>query len=169
MLSVILSFICGIFVLVLDQITKYFITLNFELGQSADFLKGFIDITYIHNRGGAWGMLSGKTSLLVTVTAIVMVGCIVFIFKNAYKNRLLVWSLNLVLFGGIGNMIDRIFRNGNVVDFLHFEFWPQFPVFNVADCAIVTGACLLFLYYSFDIIKDLKAKRLREQGDNADN
>lgn len=169
MFSVILSFICGILVLVIDQITKYFITLNFELGQSADFLKGFIDITYIHNQGGAWGMLSGKTSLLVVVTAVVMVGCVVIIIKNANKSKLLVWSLNFVLFGGIGNMIDRIFKNGNVVDFLHFEFWPQFPVFNVADCAIVVGACLLFLYYLLDIIKDFKAKKCGEQGENADN
>ena len=56
--------------------------------------------------------------------------------------------------GGIGNLIDRVFRDGKVIDFLHFEFYPTFPVFNVADIAVVTGAGLLILYFVLDTIKD---------------
>ena len=56
-------------------------------------------------------------------------------------------------------MYDRIFRGGEVIDFLHFEFWPTFPVFNIADCAIVIGAGLLILYFILDTIKEFKEKR----------
>ena len=56
----------------------------------------------------------------------------------------------------------RVFYGGNVVDFLHFEFWPTFPIFNVADCAIVVGAGLLILVFILDAIKDMKSKKETE-------
>ena len=77
-------------------------------------------------------------------------------------------GLSLVVSGGIGNLIDRIFRNGKVIDFLHFEFWPSFPVFNVADCAIVVGVGLLILYFVIDTVNEYKSKKLGQK-ENADN
>lgn len=159
MIIYILSLICGVLVLGIDQLTKYYISSNFDLGFISDFIPGVIDITYIHNRGAAWGMLSGRTWILLCITAVVMVGCIIFLVKNKIKNPLLIWAMTLVLSGGIGNMIDRVFRDGNVVDFLHFTFWPDFPIFNVADCAIVVGAGLLILYFLLDSIKEYKLKK----------
>ena len=92
------------------------------------------------------------------MTIVIMLICLALLFKWGAKNKLLFWAMSLVLFGGLGNMIDRIFRDGNVVDFLHFEFWPTFPVFNVADCAIVIGVALLVIYFIFDTIKNMKKK-----------
>ncbi len=160
MISYILAVFSGILVLVTDQLTKYYISSNFVLGQSADFLDGFIDITYIHNRGGAWGMLSGYRWLLLLITAVVMAICIAMLIRLGRKSKLLFWAIVLVLAGGVGNMIDRIFRDGSVVDFLHFEFIPSFPVFNVADCGIVIGAGLLILYFIIDMYRDTKKKKL---------
>lgn len=154
-----------------DQLTKYYISSNFVLGESHEFLKGFIDLTYIHNRGGAWGMLYGHTYILLPVTIAIMAFCIVFYVKYGKKSRLLLWAISLVMSGGIGNMIDRVFRGGNVVDFLHFEFFPSFPVFNVADCAIVVGAGLLILYFILDAVKEERQKKqnnLSEQGNGED-
>ncbi len=161
MISYILAIICGVAVLVVDQLTKYYILSNFEIGGTAEFLKGFIDIIYINNKGGAWGILQGYTWALLSITAIVMVICFTLLLKLGKKNKILFWAITLVLFGGIGNMIDRIFRDGNVVDFLHFEFWPSFPIFNVADCAVVVGGGLLILYFIYDSIKDAKEKKLK--------
>ena len=141
-----------------DQLTKYLISTRFELEESRVFLKGFIEFLYIHNRGGAWGLLYGKTYILIPVTVIVMAVCIILYKKYGKKNKLLFWAIMLVLSGGIGNMIDRVFRDGNVIDFLHFEFFPSFPVFNVADCAIVVGAGLLILYFLVDSVKESKRK-----------
>lgn len=156
MLSVILAIICSLSVLGLDQYTKYFISTNFRLGEGTKFINGFIDIQYIHNTGGAWGILSGNTWLLLSFTFIVILVLITLLMKIGMKNKLLFWAVSLVVSGGIGNMIDRVFRDGNVVDFLHFEFFPSFPVFNVADIAVVVGGGLLILYFVIDMINESK-------------
>ena len=153
-ISRILAVLCGAVLLAADRLTKLYIMDNFTLGETRAFLKGFIDLTYIHNRGGAWGMLSGKTYILLPFTAVVMALCVWLYIKYGKKSPLLLWAVSLVLSGGLGNMLDRAFRGGNVVDFLHFEFFPSFPVFNVADIAIVTGAGLLILYFLLDGLKE---------------
>ena len=158
MLSYILAVVSAVLLLGADQLTKYLISTRFELEESRVFLKGFIEFLYIHNRGGAWGLLYGKTYILIPITVIVMAVCIILYKKYGKKNKLLFWAIMLVLSGGIGNMIDRVFRDGNVIDFLHFEFLPSFPVFNVADCAIVVGAGLLILYFLVDSVKESKRK-----------
>ena len=160
MISYILAAIVGVAVLVVDQYTKMLVAANFELGQSTEFIKGVIDFTYIHNTGGAWGMLSGYTWLLVSVTFIIMLVCIALLMRYGVKNKLIFWALVLVLAGGVGNMIDRIFRGGEVIDFLHFAFFKSFPVFNIADIAIVIGAGLLMLYFVKGMLDDAKAKKL---------
>lgn len=159
----IIMVLVGLSVLGIDQFTKYYISTNFELGQGADFIKGFIDLCYIHNKGAAWGMLSGQTWVLLVLTLAVMVICIVMVVKSSKSSKLLLFAITLVLSGGLGNLIDRVFRGGNVVDFLHFEFWPTFPVFNVADCAIVVGAGFLILYFLLETVKEYKEKKETEQ------
>ena len=168
MISYILAFLCGVLLLGADQLTKYYISTNFVLGESGEFLSGFIDLTYIHNRGGAWGMLYGRTYILLPITLVIMIICIIFYVKYGKKSRLLLWAITLVMSGGIGNMIDRVFRGGNVVDFLHFEFFPSFPVFNVADCAIVVGAGLLILYFILDAVREEKQKKLKNPPEHTD-
>lgn len=163
MISYILALLTGVAFLVADQLTKAYISANFSLGETADFLKGFIDLTYIHNKGGAWGMLSGYTWLLISMTIIIMIICIALLLKFGLKDKLMFWAMSLVMFGGIGNMIDRIFRGGNVVDFLHFSFWKSFPVFNVADCAVVIGAGLVILYFVIGMINDSRRKSLPQE------
>lgn len=171
MISYILAVLCGALIILADRLTKYYISVNFVLGESREFINGFINLTYIHNRGGAWGMLYGHTYILIPLTVVIMAVCVFLYIKYGNNSRLLLWAIALVLSGGIGNMIDRVFHGGNVVDFLHFEFFPSFPIFNVADCAIVVGAGLLILYFILDAIKEEKQKRaenLSEQSDGKD-
>ncbi len=156
MLSFILAIITSVLTLLADQYTKYFISSNFELGEGTKFLKGFIDIVYIHNTGGAWGLLSGSTYILLGFTCIIIAFLIIYFVKCGQKSKLLFWAISLVISGGLGNMIDRVFRSGKVIDFLHFEFYPTFPVFNVADIAVVVGAGLLILYFVLDTLKDIR-------------
>lgn len=159
MISYILAVLVGLIFLAVDQITKYFIITNFEIGGTADFLNGFIDIVFVTNEGGAWGILQGYTWALLSITALMMIICFALLLKLGRNNKIVFWAISLILFGGIGNMIDRVFRDGSVIDFLHFEFWPSFPVFNVADCAVVIGGGLLILYFVIDSIKDARAKK----------
>ena len=168
MISYVLAFLCGALLVLADQLTKYYISANFVLGESREFINGFINLTYIHNRGGAWGLLYGHTLILVPITLVIMAHCVVLYVKYGKKSRLLLWAISLVLSGGIGNMIDRVFREGNVVDFLHFEFFPTFPVFNVADCAVVVGAGLLILYFILDTVKEEKQKKAENPSEQSD-
>ena len=166
MISYILAVVCGALCLGADQFSKYYISNNFELGQSKDFIKGIVDLVYIHNRGAAWGAFANKRAFLILITAVIMAFCIFLLIKYARRQKLLFWAIILVLSGGIGNMIDRIFRDGNVVDFLHFEFFPTFPVFNIADCAIVIGSSLLILYFIIDMIKEKRNKEMKKDAND---
>ena len=163
MVSYILAGAVALLLLVCDQISKIFIVANYSLGENFIIAKGILNFYYIHNKGGAWGILSGYTGVLVLVTVVVMVACIVWLIFKGRKNKLLFWAVSLILSGGLGNMIDRIFRGGNVVDFLQFGFWEEFPIFNIADCGIVVGCGLLILYFIIDMVNDVK-KRKREDG-----
>lgn len=158
MVSYILAIFTAMVVFAADQYTKIFISNNFEMAKSYEFLPGILDITYIQNDGAAWGMLGGYTWLLLSITMVVMLAVVALLLKWGLRDKTMFWSSMLILSGGLGNMIDRIFRGGNVIDFLHFEFWPTFPVFNVADCAIVVGAGLIMLSLFKSIIDEQKQK-----------
>lgn len=153
MVNYVLAVIVGIVMLVADRVTKYFVVSGTQLNDSFELIPGFIGFWHVHNKGGAWGFLDGYTWILLSITIIVMIICFAMLLKHGLKNKLLFWAITLVLSGGIGNMIDRIFNGGVVIDFLHFEF-IDFPVFNIADCAIVLGGGLLILYFIVDFVKE---------------
>ena len=158
----ILAGIISVLFLVADQISKWYIASNFTLTETKPFIDGLIDFTYVHNKGGAWGLMEGHTWVLLSLTMFIMIICVALLIKEGFKNKLLFFSVCLILSGGIGNMIDRLFRDGNVVDFIHLHFMPTFPVFNIADCAVCIGAFLLFLHFIIDMIKDYKLRRKNE-------
>lgn len=164
----VIAFSLGALVIGLDQLTKYIIMQNFQLHEGCKFINGLIAIYRTENDGAAWGIFGGKTWLLLTITIVVMTVCIFLLIKTFKGSRLMLFAITLVISGGIGNLYDRIFRDGNVVDFLQFEFWKDFPVFNVADCAISVGAGLLILYLLIDTVKEYKIKKEAkpENGDN---
>lgn len=159
MVSYILAAVAGLVVLAADQLSKIYVAANFTMARSYEFIPGIIDITYIHNDGGAWGMLGGYTWLLLSLSCVIILVCVALLLKYGVRDKLMFWAIILILSGGIGNMIDRIFRGGNVIDFLHFEFMPDFPVFNIADCAICVGAGLLLLYFFKGMIDERREKR----------
>ena len=159
MSSYIFAAVVGILLLAADQFTKYLAELYIPItGSGVEFIPGFIGFWRTNNGGAAWGFLDGHTWLLLSVTIVIMIICFAMLLKYGLKDKLLFWALTLVLSGGIGNLIDRIFRDGKVVDFIHLEFM-EFPMFNVADCAIVIGACLMVLYFIIDFVKETKKRK----------
>ena len=157
-----LAGIISVLFLVADQLTKWYIASNFILTETRPFIDGFIDFTYINNKGGAWGLMDGHTWILLSLTFFIMIICVALLIKEGFKNKLLFFAVSLILSGGIGNMIDRIFRDGNVVDFIHLHFMPEFPVFNIADCAVCIGAGLLLLHFIIEMVADYKTRRKNE-------
>ena len=130
----------------LDQLLKWWVTSHLEVGQSAPLLPGVVQLTRLHNTGAAWSSFSGKTGLLAAVTVVLLAAVVYLVVKKIVRHPLGICACCLILSGGIGNIIDR-FRLGYVVDMLHFQFWPSYPTFNVADVCIVSGAILGAIYY----------------------
>lgn len=126
-------------VVILDQITKHLILSSMHPYESIPVIENVFHITFVRNPGAAFGILQNQTVFFIVVTIIVIFLLVGVYWKLARKNIILTTGLSLQLGGAVGNLIDRI-RFSYVVDFLDFRVWP---VFNVADMAIVTGVILL--------------------------
>lgn len=138
----------------LDQLVKYLIRANIELGASVPFIPHLLDLTYVQNTGAAFSILRQHTWLLTLTSAVVVLVMCRLTVKGFFKNRLGMWSAALVLAGGMGNLIDRAVF-GFVTDMFKTTFM-DFAVFNVADCCITIGVPLLFLYVLLYVGKDEK-------------
>ncbi|MEC0210586.1 signal peptidase II [Paenibacillus ehimensis] len=147
-------YIYAFIVLLLDQATKWLIVSRLELGESRSVIGDFFQITSHRNAGAAFGILQNQRWFFLVITVLVAVGVIWYLQKTRKEGKkLLPFALSLLLGGALGNFIDRALF-GEVVDFLDFHFrfsffglpvdYP-FPIFNVADSAIVVGVALIFL------------------------
>lgn len=126
-----------------DQMAKL-ATLTLSLGETADFLPPILRLRRVHNYGAAWSSLSGARWLLIAATAIGM-AALIWLLVKIVRHPLGFWALTMVIGGGIGNLIDRVFR-GYVVDMFDVMLF-NYPVFNVADCFVVVGTILGLVYY----------------------
>ncbi|MBS4172446.1 signal peptidase II [Bacillus sp. FJAT-49736] len=143
---VVIYYIIAIFIIALDQITKWLVVKNMEYGESIPIIKDFFYLTSHRNEGAAWGILQGQMWLFYLITVVVVIGIIYYLQKYAKNKVLLGVSLSFMLGGAIGNFIDRIFRK-QVVDFIHtYIFGYDFPIFNIADSALTIGVVLLIIY-----------------------
>ena len=132
--------------LALDQWVKDWVSAHIPLGEGLPFLPGFIELRTVHNYGAAWSSFSGQRWLLLALTSAIVLAVTLLLAKRVVRHPLGVLSCCLILSGGVGNIVDRA-RLGYVVDMFHFEFWPSYPVFNVADICVVSGAILGAVYY----------------------
>lgn len=161
MLYVIFSLLAAA-LLAVDQWLKFWITANLPLGESMPFLPGVVELLTVHNYGAAWSSFSGQQWLLLGVSCILMAAVVYAMVRKIVRHPLGLAACFLILAGGIGNLIDRL-RLGYVVDMFHFEFWPSYPVFNVADICVVIGAVAGAVYYLW-IYEKYDAKR-NDDGD----
>lgn len=143
-----------------DQLIKYLITANFELGQTKSLIPNILSLTHIRNSGAAWSIMEGKTWFLVGLPIIVMAAALVFMYKKRGGSKLMLSSLALIIGGGIGNLIDRI-RLHEVVDYLKTDF-INFPIFNFADICVVCGAVMFCVYMVFFDESDKKSDEKSE-------
>ena len=134
-------FIIACLVVAADQIGKYAISHSMILNQSVPVIPGFFHITYILNKGAAFGFLENKRWLFVAVAAGLFVLCVIF-RRYLPQSNLVYTGVGFLLGGALGNAVERFFF-GAVTDFFDFRIWP---VFNVADIGIVVGVFLLLVY-----------------------
>jgi signal peptidase II len=134
-------------IVAIDQIAKFVVRARLFEGQSRALLAGVLNLTYVHNVGAAFGLFPGRQPVFIATS------CFVLFVVAAYWRRAkprewpVVIALAMVCAGALGNLIDRAVL-GQVTDFFEFAF-VQFPVFNVADMAIVGGVAVLAIWILF--------------------
>ena len=128
-------------IVIVDQVSKQYIVANMLPGMSIPVIDNVFHITYVLNPGAAFGILENQREFFVIIAAVMLGLCFYFFSHIPSTFRLMRLGISLLAGGAVGNVIDRV-RTGLVVDFFDFRIWP---VFNIADIAIVTGvACVIY-------------------------
>ena len=131
----------GVVIFLADRAIKQWMLTHLVPGQSVPVLPPVLSITLAENSGAAFGLLQHRHWLLVAVAVLVIGGALVALWRRHYPSWILVTGLGMVLGGAAGNLWDRLIT-GRVVDYIDVRFWP---VFNLADSAIVVGMALLLM------------------------
>ncbi len=140
-----------------DQLIKYYVDLRLKPVGTVPFIEGFMQFSYYENDGAMMGMMSGKT-LTMTILAVICLMVIMFvIFSGKVKFGVDYCCIVLMMSGGLGNIIDRIFR-GYVIDYIEVLF-IDFYIFNFADCLVTVAAALLIANQIYEMFKENKAKK----------
>ena len=132
------------FIISLDQIFKIYV-LNNIYNSSKVLINGIINLTYVENTGGAFGV--GKNNVMVfIVTNIIVIWLLMkyVLLKNEEINKYTLIATSFIIGGGVGNLIDRIYR-GYVIDYIDLSPLIKYPVFNFADIFVVLGCCFLLI------------------------
>jgi len=157
-----------VLILFLDQVSKSLVTAWLGESQSrviAPWLAPIFRITYVTNTGGAFGLFPGLGDFFMVVAVIVIVTVMIYYRFLPDGQALTRIALGLQLCGAIGNLVDRL-RQGFVVDFIDFNYWPMrnWPVSNVADISIVTGVSLLALLMVWEEYCERKGQQAAADG-----
>ena len=134
--------------IVIDQYTKFMVTLHIPLSYSINVVEGFFNLTHVRNSGVAFGIFAEQNSelkpyLLIFVSIIAIIAILVIFHQTEKEKRMVQGGLVLVFSGAIGNLIDRVLHK-EVIDFIDIFFNNRhWPAFNVADACITIGVMLL--------------------------
>jgi signal peptidase II len=137
---------CAAVLVAIDQLIKQWGLNVLREKISIEIIPGFFNLTYVENRGAAFGVFQGQTMMLSIVTAALLLAIAAAVALNKLKPDFLLWSISIGLAGGVGNLVDRLSR-GFVVDYLDFSALFGFPLFNFADCLVVTATALVLVYF----------------------
>ena len=140
------ALVIGIIIAAFDQLIKYFVSEYLQPVGTVSVIDNLFSLTYVENRGVAFGMFSDMRWLFVAVTVALIIFILVYMFKKRPREKVFYISTALIIGGGIGNLIDRIFY-GYVIDYLSLSFFP--PVCNFADYCITAGTVILMIYLLF--------------------
>lgn len=147
----------------IDQWIKLWAIENLQGQPSRSFLPigdfDWMHLTYTENTGAAFSMLSGSRLFLILFPLVMIVVCGIMLHRLHKEHRWMIAALPLVMAGGIGNLIDRVFRGGAVVDYLDLQLF-DFAIFNFADCCVSVGVVLVIICVLFVEKDEPTAKKL---------
>ncbi len=162
-MSPVICCVLVVLIAVADQLIKLAV-LDSSLigGETVTVIGNFLQFRYVENTGAAFSLFEDKTVLLSIFSALVMAVGFYLLIARKFKSKVLVASVVMIMGGGLGNLIDRVFRHF-VVDYIEVLF-IDFPVFNFADCFITVGEFVLIGYLLWDIFRDFKKGRSETDG-----
>ena len=151
-------------IVLVDQLTKWLVIANLEVGESINLIPGIFRFTYVQNEGAAFGMLSDHRWVFMIISSVAIVGMFLYLWKLRPDSRWASCAIAMIIGGGIGNMIDRIYWN-YVIDFIDFCAFPSvwMWVFNVADACVCVGAGILAVWCVISMIQEAKAEKAKKQ------
>ena len=147
-------------IVLIDYVLKLLVINNLKNISAITIIPGLFSLTYVENKGAAFGILSNARWIFILFTIAVIIFLIIFMFRKRPESKLLNVALILIIGGGAGNLIDRIFY-GYVVDYLSISFFP--PVWNFADYCVTVGAFILVIYLLFFSDYKRKDKELKDE------
>ena len=145
-----------------DQLIKYIVTEKLRDGAPLVLIPHVLQLHYTENDGAMMGLLQGKTTLMAVLALAVFAVLLYLVFSKMIRFGLVYCCLAGILAGGLGNLLDRIFR-GFVVDYIEVLF-VKFYIFNFADCLITVGAFLIIFYELYELIRDSRRKKEEAHG-----
>lgn len=156
-------FICVIALIFLDQLSKWLAVIFLEGQPSFYLIPNILRLSYVENRGAAFGMLADNRWIFLILSALAILCILVFILYTKPQSRLERAGLALIFAGGIGNMIDRIIL-GYVIDFIDFCAFPNLWrwVFNIADSCVCIGVGLLLIYVLRLTVEEYRAEKKKK-------
>lgn len=151
----VIALFIGAAIAALDQLFKWLVITYLKPIGTVKVFGDVFKLTYVENRGVAFGMFQGMQWVFVILTVIMLIAIIVYMFKKRPRGKFFYITAAMIIGGGIGNLIDRVLY-GYVIDYLSLSFFP--PVCNFADYCITIGVFLLALYLLFfsDSVKNNK-------------
>ncbi len=155
-----LSFFAVIVLLGADQLIKYFVDLNLKGKPAVVVIKNVLQFNYLENDGAMMGFMGGKTTVMTVLAVVCVIVMIAVVFTGIIKDPIDYCCTLLMIAGGLGNIVDRIFR-GYVIDYIEVLF-VDFYIFNFADCLITVAAFVLIFYQIYLIYRDTKNKKAGE-------
>ena len=143
-----LLFVVSGVLIVMDQYTKFMVTLHVPLNYSVEVIEGLFNLTHIRNSGVAFGLFADQQSeykalIFIVISTIAILAILIIFHQNPKEKKLVQTGLILIFSGAIGNLIDRTLH-GEVIDFFDFVIsGHHFPAFNIADSCITIGVALM--------------------------
>ena len=150
-------FILMALIVFVDQLTKYLTVFYLKPVDTIPLIQDVLHLTYVENRGAAFGMLSENRWVFMTVSIVAILLLVVYLIWKKPKDKWVCLSLSFIIGGGIGNMIDRV-ALGYVVDMIDFRL-IHFAVFNVADSFVCVGAGILMVWLIVTGFREYKAEK----------
>ena len=164
-ITIALGLLLSVVLVLIDQFTKKLVVANLTLHEPMHLIKigeqQVLNLTYYLNDGAAFSMFGGKTAMLICVTSLMMGAMVCAMVLKHVRTKPYILAFSLVIGGGVGNLIDRIFNDGRVVDFIDVRI-INFAIFNFADICAVLGGFAFAIMMVVTESREEKRKKLEE-------